>query len=246
MERIAHDQASEPVKAVAYMRTSSATNVGSDKDSEQRQRSAIEGYAKRTRMSVVDWFYDPAVSGADPIETRPGFAALLDRIESNGVRVVLIEDATRFARDLIAQELGIVVLVSRGVRVITANGDDLCDTSDPSRVMMRQIAGAFAQYEKARLVARLRRAREIKGKMGGRKSLAEKSRAKWEAASPSPRHGPMSSSSRASSASPHAPVSNDRCARLAQCSRREVSFPKKQGGHSRPPKWPECWLERVP
>jgi DNA invertase Pin-like site-specific DNA recombinase len=49
----------------------------------------------------------------------------------------------------------------------------LCDTSDPSRVMMRQIAGAFAQYEKARLVARLRRAREAKGKMGGRKSLAE-------------------------------------------------------------------------
>ena len=51
--------------------------------------------------------------------------------------------------------------------------DDLCDTSDPSRVMRRQIAGAFAQYEKARLVARLRRAREITGKMGGRKSLAE-------------------------------------------------------------------------
>jgi DNA invertase Pin-like site-specific DNA recombinase len=153
------------------MRTSSATNVGADKDSERRQRADV--YAKRAGMVVLEWFYDPAVSGADPIEARPGFSALLDRIESNGVRVVLIEDASRFARDLIAHELGIVVLVSRGVRVITANGDDLCDTSDPSRVMMRQIAGAFAQYEKARLVARLRRAREIKGKMGGRKSLAE-------------------------------------------------------------------------
>jgi DNA invertase Pin-like site-specific DNA recombinase len=64
-------------------------------------------------------------------------------------------------------------LIKRGVRLLTANGDDLCDTSDPSRVMMRQIAGAFAQYEKARLIARLRRAREVKGKTGGRKSLAE-------------------------------------------------------------------------
>jgi DNA invertase Pin-like site-specific DNA recombinase len=155
------------------MRTSSATNVGADKDSEKRQRAAIEAYAARARMSVVDWFYDPAVSGADPIDTRPGFSKLLDRIESNGVRVVLIEDATRFARDLVAQELGILLLIQRGVRVITAAGDDLTDTSDPSRVMMRQIAGAFAHYEKARLVARLRRAREIKGKMGGRKSLAE-------------------------------------------------------------------------
>jgi DNA invertase Pin-like site-specific DNA recombinase len=165
-------------KAVAYMRTSSATNVGSDKDSERRQRAAIEGYAKQAGYEIVDWFYDPAVSGADPIETRPGFAALLDRIEGNGVRMVLIEDATRFARDLIAQELGIVVLVSRGMKIITASGDDLTDTSDPSRVMMRQIAGAFAQYEKARLVARLKRARQqarIKrgGKCEGRKSHAE-------------------------------------------------------------------------
>src|SRR6516164_9553398 len=164
---------SETVKAVAYMRTSSATNVGSDKDSEKRQRAAIEAYAKRAGIAVVDWFYDPAVSGVDPIETRPGFSALLDRIEGNGVCTVLVEDATRFARDLVAQELGILLLIQRGVRVITANGDDLTDTSDPSRVLMRQIAGAFAQYEKARLVARLRRAREVKGKLGGRKPLAE-------------------------------------------------------------------------
>jgi hypothetical protein len=30
-------------------------------------------------------------------------AELLDRVEGNGVRVVLVEDASRFARDLIAQ-----------------------------------------------------------------------------------------------------------------------------------------------
>jgi len=58
MERIADKDA---VTAVAYMRTSSATNVGADKDSERRQRAAIEGYAKRANMSVADWFYDPAV-----------------------------------------------------------------------------------------------------------------------------------------------------------------------------------------
>jgi DNA invertase Pin-like site-specific DNA recombinase len=77
---------------------------------------------------------------------------LLDRIESNGVRTVLVEDASRFARDLMTQELGILVLIKRGVRVITASGDDLTDSSDPARKMMRQVAGAFAEYEKARLV----------------------------------------------------------------------------------------------
>ncbi len=167
-------------KAVAYLRTSSATNTGADKDSEKRQRLAIAAYAKAARFEIAaeDWFYDPAVSGADPIETRPGFNRLLDRIEGNGVRVVIIEDASRFARDLMTQELGILSLIKLGVRVITATGDDLTDTSDPMKKAMRQIAGAFAELEKARLVAKLRGARERKraaqGKCEGRKSLAER------------------------------------------------------------------------
>jgi DNA invertase Pin-like site-specific DNA recombinase len=163
---------------VAYVRTSSAANVGSDKDSEKRQRGAIEAFAKRAALEIVDWFYDPAVSGADPIEARPGFSALLDRLESNGVRTVVVEDASRFARDLVAQELGLLLLIKRDVRVLTANGDDLTDTNDPSRVMMRQIAGSFAQYEKTRLMIKLRGARErirkASGKCEGRKSYAER------------------------------------------------------------------------
>ena len=176
-------------KAVAYLRTSSAANVGTDKDSDKRQRQAIAAYAKSARFEIAadDWFYDPAVSGADPIETRPGFNRLLDRIEGNGVRVVIIEDASRFARDLMTQELGILSLIKLGVRVITATGDDLTDTSDPMKKAMRQIAGAFAELEKARLVAKLKGARERKraeskritndgrGKCEGRKSLAERS-----------------------------------------------------------------------
>ena len=166
------------IEAVAHIRTSSAANVGTDKDSDKRQRAAITGFAKRARFELVDEFTDAAVSGADPIEARKGFADLLDRIECNGVRTVIVEDASRFARDLITQELGILALINRGVRVLTANGDDLTDSSDPSRVMMRQIAGAFHQYEKARLVAKLRAARErkrkaTKNKVEGRKSWAE-------------------------------------------------------------------------
>jgi DNA invertase Pin-like site-specific DNA recombinase len=109
--------------------------------------------------------------------TCPGFAALLDRIEGNGVRLVVVEDASRFARELVTQELGIIALIKRSVRVLTAAGDDLTDTSDASRVMMRQIAGSFAEYEKARLVAKLRVARERKrtaaGKCEGRKVWRE-------------------------------------------------------------------------
>ena len=101
------------VPALAYYRTSSAANVGHDKDSEKRPRHAIEGFAKRGGFEIVAEFYDAAVSGADPIQDRPGFAELLDRIEDNGVRTVIVEDASRFARGLMAQELGITLLISR-------------------------------------------------------------------------------------------------------------------------------------
>jgi DNA invertase Pin-like site-specific DNA recombinase len=168
------------VEAVAYIRTSSAANVGADKDSDKRQRAAIESFAMRSGFALVAEYNDDAVSGADPIDTRPGFAELLDRIEDNGVRTVIVEDASRFARELMTQELGILALIQRGVRVLTANGDDLTDSSDPSRKMMRQIAGAFHEYEKARLVAKLKAARDRKradaGKCEGRKSWAELTR----------------------------------------------------------------------
>jgi DNA invertase Pin-like site-specific DNA recombinase len=39
--------------AVAYFRTSSAANVGDDKDSQTRQRLAVESYAKRHGLEIV-------------------------------------------------------------------------------------------------------------------------------------------------------------------------------------------------
>ena len=50
------------VEAVAYIRTSSAANVGPDKDSDKRQRTAIESFAKRAGFALVDEFTDAAVS----------------------------------------------------------------------------------------------------------------------------------------------------------------------------------------
>ena len=41
------------VEAVAYIRTSSAANVGADKDSDKRQRAAIDGFAKRAGFVII-------------------------------------------------------------------------------------------------------------------------------------------------------------------------------------------------
>ena len=86
-----------------YLRTSSAANVGTDKDSDRRQRAAIAAFAKAHGYHLIDEFYDAAVSGADPVTDRPGFKDMLDRIAGNGVRMILVESPDRFARDLAVQ-----------------------------------------------------------------------------------------------------------------------------------------------
>ena len=60
----------KPKTAFAYLRTSSATNVGVDKDSAKRQREAT--FAKRAGFEILAEFNDEAVSGADSLESRPG------------------------------------------------------------------------------------------------------------------------------------------------------------------------------
>lgn len=162
-------------RAIAYLRTSSAANV--EGDSAHRQNRTIMAYAAGAGLAVDSCFWDAAVSGADPIETRAGFTALLDHAEAAGIGVVLVEDAGRFARAMIAQEMGVMLLARRGVRLLTASGQDMTDESDPARVMMRQVAGAFAQYEKSKVVERLRagrdRVRAATGQCEGRKRHVE-------------------------------------------------------------------------
>ena len=159
---------SKRIAAVAYLRTSSASNVGADKDSDKRQRATIEAFAKANGYHLEGEFYDAAVSGSDPVGERPGFKAMLDRIAGNGVRVVLVESPDRFARDLAVQLAGHDYLRSLGVELVPASAPDFFTEDTPTAVLVRQVLGAIAQFEKASLVAKLRAARERKVAAGGR------------------------------------------------------------------------------
>jgi len=165
----------ETKKALAYLRTSSAANVGADKDSEKRQRAAIADHAKRTGVEILGEYYDAAVSGADPIDTRPGFSATLERIEGNGVRTIIVETASRFARDLMVQEVGFTKLQERGIELIAADSPSSFLDDTPTAILVRQVLGAITQFDKAMAVAKLRGARERKRRETGRKVEGRKS-----------------------------------------------------------------------
>jgi len=160
--------ANKKQQAVAYFRTSSAANVGADKDSERRQREAVIAYAKLAGVEVVAEFYDAAVSGADPIDARAGFVQLLEHCQEHGVGLVLVENAGRFARDLAVQLAGHQLLRERGIELVPADAPSYFTDPSPTAEFVRQILGAVAQFEKAALVAKLRHAREAKRAATGR------------------------------------------------------------------------------
>jgi DNA invertase Pin-like site-specific DNA recombinase len=127
-----------------------------------RQREVIANFARRHRIAIAEEFRDAGVAGTRELASRPGLAALLDRLEHNGVRLVVVERADRLARDLMVSEVIVAQFRKSGVRVIdAASGANLAEEGgDPSRVLIRQVLGAVSEFEKAVLVLKLRAARD--------------------------------------------------------------------------------------
>jgi DNA invertase Pin-like site-specific DNA recombinase len=96
------------------------------------------------------------VSGADPVGERPGFKAMMDRIAGNGVRVIIVESPDRFARDLAVQIAGHDYLKGLGVALVPTSTPDFFAEGTPTAVLVRQVLGAIAQFEKASLVAKMK------------------------------------------------------------------------------------------
>src|SRR5262245_37981919 len=162
------------IPAFAYLRTSSAANVGPDKDSDRRQRDAIKAFAKRAGYELAGEFYDGAVSGADPIEAREGFAAMLKAIAGNGVRTIIVETASRFARDLMVQEVGFAKLRELGIELVAADSPNAFFDDGPTSKLIRQVLGAVAEFDKAMTVAKLRGAHDRKRRDQGKCEAANR------------------------------------------------------------------------
>jgi DNA invertase Pin-like site-specific DNA recombinase len=157
--------------AYAYLRVSGLGQV--DGDGFTRQLAAIKKYAGTNGLRITKTFREEGVSGATELEGRAALKAMLEALASNGAKTVIIERLDRLARDLMVQENIIADLRKRGFDLISVAEPDLC-SNDPSRVLMRQIFGSIAQYDRAMTVAKLRGARErIRAKTGrceGRKA----------------------------------------------------------------------------
>lgn len=157
-------------KVFAYLRVSGKGQVKDDGFA--RQLQAIKKYAAEHDIKIAQVFKGEGVSGSRVSTDRPAWAEMMTALHGNGVTTIVIEKLDPLARDLMVQEATIADLQKNGFTLISVAEPDLM-ASDPTRILMRQLMGAVAQYDKSQIVLKLRGARMRKraavGRCEGRK-----------------------------------------------------------------------------
>lgn len=161
------------MKVFTYIRVSSKGQV--EGDGPERQRLACANFCIAHNLTIVQNFFD-AHTGAS--EDRPAFTEMLQAIQHNHanaegdqrIQAVVIERMDRLARDLMASEFLLRELRTMDVKLFATDQGTLDDMAsndvDPTRILIRQIMGALAQWEKCTLVKKLRAAQMRAAKEG--------------------------------------------------------------------------------
>jgi DNA invertase Pin-like site-specific DNA recombinase len=147
-------------RAVAYLRVSTDDQTLGP----EAQRASIEAWATREGVQLTTWHVDHGVSGAAPIDGRPGLLAALQHLEPASVLVVAKRD--RLARDVV-----IAATIERaaervGASVVSADGVGVGD--GPEAELLRRIVDAVAAYERGLIRGRTKAALAAKKRRGER------------------------------------------------------------------------------
>jgi site-specific DNA recombinase len=149
-------------KAAGYLRVSGEGQIGEDKYGLAAQREAVETYAKAQGYEVAEWYVDEVISGATL--DRPELTRLLN--DAGGkFAFVIVAKMDRIARDLMAQLWIEKELLRGNVELISVA--EPFRGQDPANVLFRQVIGAFAQFERARIAERMAGGRKQKARGGG-------------------------------------------------------------------------------
>lgn len=156
------------LRLVTYLRVSTDAQ-GQDGYGLDVQAEAVTAWAKRHGHRVVQTCTDQGVSGTVDALDRDGFSCAIDAIETGAADALLIPKLDRLARQLTIQEAVLAHIWQRGGRVFCVDSGEVLpdDQDDPMRTAMRQMAGVFAQLDRAQINKRLRDGRRVKADKGG-------------------------------------------------------------------------------
>lgn len=153
------------MNVVAYMR------VSSDRQADEGygldvQRADIEKWAAEGGHTIVGWEQDEE-TGKNGLEHREGLARAVQMVEEGAAPTLVVHRYDRLARKLYVQMTVINRVAELGGTVVSVKEPDV-DGPDELRELIRNILGAIAEFDRARIVTRLRAGAERKAAAGSR------------------------------------------------------------------------------
>ncbi len=142
------------IKAVAYLRTSSMSNVGEDKDTFPRQRAAVVTFAKANGYEIIGEHTDDGVKGADALDRRPMLRKALAQAKKLACSIVVakldrLSHDVHFIASLMSQRVPfIVAALGRNVDPFTLH--IYAALAEQERRMISQRTAAGLQAAKLR------------------------------------------------------------------------------------------------
>jgi DNA invertase Pin-like site-specific DNA recombinase len=129
-----------------------------------RQQEACLNFCNSKGWPCLRVFTEQESGSVDSAD-RPKLSEAMDLCTpAIGVSTIVIERADRIARDLIVSELFFRECREKKIEVYAADsGEELVNAeADPTRVLIRQILGALAQWDKAQIAKKLLAGRKRK------------------------------------------------------------------------------------
>lgn len=150
-------------RAAIYMRVSSDRQR--KKDTIASQREILPELAKERGYAVHDTYIDEGLSG-ETIQGRPEFQRLLADIENRRFEAVFTIDFDRLSRSSNELEQAYIreTFKKHGVLIETPNGTH--DLKNYENALISGIMGLFSSMEKSKILARTRRGKETKWRLG--------------------------------------------------------------------------------
>lgn len=152
----------DPTLAIAYLR------VSTDKQDlgPEAQRTAIHQWAKREGVTLIAEHLDKGVSGATPVDQRPGFLAALADLRERRAGVFVVARRDRLAREVIVAATAERAVEQAGAIVVSADG--VANGDDEASRFMRDIMNATASFQRRLIAANTKRALAEKRRKGER------------------------------------------------------------------------------
>lgn len=153
---------SQPVRAAIYLRISLDREM--DGLAIDRQREDCEKLAQFRGWEIVETYVDQSISASDKTKKRPAYLRMVQDYEAGLLDAIVCYDLDRLTRQPRELEDWIDRAESRGLLLVTANGD--ADLSTDGGRMYARIKAAVARAEVERKGARQSRAHVQRARQG--------------------------------------------------------------------------------